>query len=304
MLKANGSENMRRDGETQAFIEGMNASLQCRLVLNDPRRGYERLCREATGRYPYHARLTRNALNAQYRSVFPTAEYPAGLGAGTWIRCVRDAANEQAERWSGVGVWARVFRSFHLELRLSDLEWKVPKKTNVTCHDELAAEEIYITGLGAERPVRIVSTWIPNWEFVQRCFTQALGRSAAIQVLLLDPNSPQAAYCADALCMSPDAMQQEIHGSLRALDDFYRDQEISKLAPSRFEVRLYDHIPIASIFWYDDTAYVGPHWMRQHSTLIPQFRLERDKNSMAFCSMEQHFDALWAGASKRRFLPE
>ena len=285
------TESHSRD--QKAWWEGMDKSRQCRLVLNDPQRGYMRLCQQSSGLFKYHSKLTKSALNAQYEIAYKdTGERK--LGAGTWIKTVRDAGDEDRDRWVGVGVWGKVFKSFRLALEERDVEWKPDNHSFVLCFDSLDKEEVSIRGLDVKYRVRIVTTFIPNVDFLRKSLNQAIRRSAEIQILLLDYDSPQVAYRADALGITKAKMTQEIHRSIKFLTEFYHDPEIARLEPSRFEVRLFDASPIASLYWFDNVCYLGLHWMRQNSTEAPQLRLEKEKNHVLFSSMEIHFDALWS----------
>jgi hypothetical protein len=151
------------------------------------------------------------------------------------------------------------------------------------------------------RKVQILESWtgfrsqMPDW------ITEVVENGGRIEILLLDPTSPQVKFRNDALEDLAD-VHDEIILDLKALGNLLSDleQQNSKYK-GKFEVRLYNATPVISMYRFDYTWIIAPYSWGTASIMGPQFKvIEGGKAEIAPLAdqIDKHFNNLWKKAAR------
>jgi CheY-like chemotaxis protein len=153
----------------------------------------------------------------------------------------------------------------------------------------------------AKRSIRILDTWTGQLE-ITRPLREAATRGVSIQILLLNPNSKQAWYRMRDLSTKPgDTPPQQaryiIRNELERLFELCQDSEVN----GNIDVRVYDALPTACIYGFDDVNIVGTYWRglsNIESTLLEVVVPSPDLHPPIAESVHNHFTDLWSNGSE------
>ncbi len=106
--------------------------------------------------------------------------------------------------------------------------------------------------------MRVLQTGTGYRSQIHDWIIEAVEHGATIQMLLLDPDSPQVKYRADALENIAD-VREEIKLDLRALGKVLGELEQKSGYEGKLEIRLYDATPVVSMYKFDDTWIVAAY---------------------------------------------
>jgi CheY-like chemotaxis protein len=153
----------------------------------------------------------------------------------------------------------------------------------------------------AEKSVRILDAWTGQLDAIIGSLQEAASRGLDVQIILLKPNSPQAWYRIRDLFafkdISPTEGGESIRRELARLDALHREND----PENKIRVRVYDAIPTASIYGFDDTNIVSTHWRRLSSMESTQLEVvvpARDLKPSLASAVHNHFMDLWDSAEE------
>lgn len=149
----------------------------------------------------------------------------------------------------------------------------------------------------ARRSVKILQTWMGNFIPLEDSISTAISNGCQIQILLLNPSSPQAqARGKDMRYSDSQEVSYLINSNLSQLARIYSSKE----HPNNIEVRLYNATPIMTLYWYDDICFLGVYWRNRPAIQGPQFEIHNDSNQYLIAAITAHFSDLWESSERVR----
>lgn len=151
---------------------------------------------------------------------------------------------------------------------------------------EQAREEI----ANAKKSVRILHTWVGNFEAFEGAISSAAASGAFVRVLLLSPLSPAAKLRSlDQGYAEEDSVSEHIRANLRQLLRF------TALTGPNVEIRLYSGLPSVQIYSGDHAAFIGMYWHGKSSLRGTTIRVRLE--SSFGDELLSEFEHRWASAS-------
>jgi len=124
---------------------------------------------------------------------------------------------------------------------------------------------------------------------------EAASVGCRVEILLLDPRSPQVAYRARAMHEGTRSIKGQIEDELQKLCRI--SFELQESGNPNLEVKVYDAATTNHIYDFDGTMIVGIYWRRLASFMGPQFELvaqnERSDGPHLVQLINEQFDDLW-----------
>ena len=149
--------------------------------------------------------------------------------------------------------------------------------------------------------MNVLETWTGYRSQIKDWITEAVEHGATIEMVLLDPDSPQVKYRADALENMAD-VREEIKLDLKALATVLGELAQKSGYEGKLEIRLYDATPVVSMYRFDDTWIVASYLWGTDSIMGPQFEVKRGastKPTPLAESLDEHFRNLWNKAARQ-----
>jgi heme-degrading monooxygenase HmoA len=178
-----------------------------------------------------------------------------------------------------------------------------------TIHDELTIDLLEQNFLNVMRKaqrdlrgstppprIRILETWTGfALEGIMGLVKEAASVGCRVEILLLDPRSPQVAYRARAMHEGTRSIKGQIEDELQKLCRI--SSELQESGNPNLEVKVYDAAPTNHIYDFDGTMIIGIYWRRLASFMGPQFELvaqnERSSGPHLVQLINEQFDDLW-----------
>lgn len=154
-----------------------------------------------------------------------------------------------------------------LSLRKELGAWREIEQTGfVRVHGRFPLEHVTSNIEKAETNIRILANWLPDPIQLERSLKTALQAGRTVQVILMDPESPQARARGEDLGFSDTgAVPKEIRSSIAELARFAeKEPSIQKL-----ELYLHRRTPSHLLFAWDTTVVVGVYLIGVHSLQGP-----------------------------------
>ena len=125
----------------------------------------------------------------------------------------------------------------------------------VTVTPRVPRETLYNEFRSAKTKVRLLNTWIPGIEAVQRNLKMALEAGLKdVEILLADPFGPIARQRSHDLERGPLAVPQYIADNQRAI------AKLIKAHPGKVRLRFYRGIPPFALYMADSSFFIGHYW--------------------------------------------
>jgi hypothetical protein len=164
-------------------------------------------------------------------------------------------------------------------------------------HDSLPIELLEENFRKPSPRIRVLQTWtgFRDQGLMGLLFTAAQTKGRTVQVLLLDPNSEQVRYRANAMdTVDEEGARTDIVGDLNELC------RLRNKLPEEcgIEVRVYDAHPAIHIYDFYDTKILGIHWRQIRSIKGPQLEIVGATSDLAL-RLDSHFDSLWTDQRTR-----
>jgi hypothetical protein len=162
----------------------------------------------------------------------------------------------------------------------------------------------------ATTTIRILSTWIPNLEAMQRAIVEAAKRGCKIQVLLLHPDSEAAKLrAADLNCKKKDYVQNQIRNCWDQLqhtleqNEGKKDETNGKPAVHNVQVRFFSNsAPVIMMFGCDE-AYFFTLLLKKLAYELHVIETSGiGKNTLGF-ELNEYFEKLWDDAEPNEKYP-
>jgi hypothetical protein len=150
------------------------------------------------------------------------------------------------------------------------------------------------------RRVQILETWTGFRSQLKDWITEAVENGAEIEILLLDPTSPQVRFRNDALEHVAN-VHEEITLDLKTLGNVLSELEQNSNYKGKLRIRLYNANPVVSMYRFDDTWIIAPYLWGTDSIMGPQFKIiEGGTAQLAPLAVhiDKHFKNLWNKAAR------
>ncbi|MDX6530155.1 MAG: hypothetical protein QOH41_2445 [Blastocatellia bacterium] len=155
-------------------------------------------------------------------------------------------------------------------------------------HPTLSNDFIADNFANASESIRILQTWMGNYTLIQDSLEKAAKAGRTIEILLTHPRSAQsAARSSDLGWTKEDDVSPKIEGDIKQLNHLCMAQNLSNI-----KLHLYTATPVMTLYWYDDTCYLGLFWRKRPAIRNPQVEI-RMKNSYFGDQIRAHFVDLW-----------
>lgn len=140
----------------------------------------------------------------------------------------------------------------------------------------------------AKNEIKILETWIGNFIALEEELEKAINRGLRVKILLLNHESGQAKYRSLDLRNKEDHVKNQIIINLSQLARLNAATNYSTL----FEVRKFDATPVMSLYWFDDSCFLGLFWRNKTAARGHHIEIKTDKTSLGKL-VESHFVDLW-----------
>lgn len=142
------------------------------------------------------------------------------------------------------------------------------------------------------KTVRILQTWIPEAIPTLRQIRECVRNGGQVRILLLNPDSEVARLRSQQLgYLDKNQAAKAVESNLAEIARIVH--EISD--KTKIQVRLYDILPVVSIYAFDDQAYLGVYWYGLPAISGPQL-LVRQNGHFYGDAIDTHFEKVWASA--------
>jgi heme-degrading monooxygenase HmoA len=144
--------------------------------------------------------------------------------------------------------------------------------------------------------IRILETWTGrSIAGIMNQIKDAASVGCRVEILFLDPRSPQVAYRAKAMHRTTGEIKNLIKDELQEL--CHISSELQKIGNSSLEVKVYDEVPTNHIYDFDGTLLIGIYWRKIASFRGPQLEIvaqdEPSNASKLVQRINEQFDDLW-----------
>jgi hypothetical protein len=143
----------------------------------------------------------------------------------------------------------------------------------------------------ASEHVRILQSWIPDMQPFMACIAEAVGHGAAVEILILHPESAAASMRLKSLEIEepeyPSYHARKLMRDLRRLESLSFD--------SGGIVRTCTAGPVAQLYGTEEHLWMGLFWPGQFSMQAPQMEVSVKESALGR-ELSRHFDELWASS--------
>ena len=148
----------------------------------------------------------------------------------------------------------------------------------------------------ARSRIRILQTWMGNYIEIESALKAAALRNCTVEILLLDPTSALAGARSRDLGAPEDYVSRAIVSNIERITDLIRR---NPALADRFELTLYNATPIMTLYWYDETCFLGLYWREGNAIAKPQLEINTTDSYFGE-EVESHFASLKNDANSRR----
>jgi hypothetical protein len=162
-------------------------------------------------------------------------------------------------------------------------------------HPSLNATPVVDKFAASRSEIRLLQTWVGNLTGLEAGLESAATEDCKIRVLVLNPESLQAAARSRDFGEGKDFAKDAIEGSVSLLKRFCTNCEKKGIKvggdQGQVMVRLYDATPIFTLYAADDVAYLGFYWRKKAALLMPQ--IELGESGYLKDAVNGYFEDLW-----------
>lgn len=139
----------------------------------------------------------------------------------------------------------------------------------------------------AKQEIRILTTWIPDWNPLPRPLAEAIRRGVPTKILLLNPKSEM------GKCRVRTSQYIQDTSPINSLERFINALRRADIqTEGNLEIRLYDTLPPFYMRMIDDWMIVGFYWHKYGSSQGPLFTVNGQFTTFGLSILDT-FDSIW-----------
>lgn len=169
----------------------------------------------------------------------------------------------------------------------------------IDIHNRIPIDRLENVFGNSKKEIKILQTWIPEVQSLQRHFRNVIQSQGQVRILLLDPNSVLAGYRNRNLGFDENKNQVslKIEDTIETLKVFYRTLKDKDEKLGKFIIKVYDFPYSFCLYSGDSHSFTGWYWVNHLTSETCHLELINNQSELSNL-MSEHFDYLWENSKE------